>query len=1443
MSSAYSFDSDLHDEEMEMEMDFLRERYQEDNRNYDVFLSFRGEDTRASFTSHLYTALHNAGVFVFKDDETLSRGNKISPSLQLAIEESRVSVVVFSRNYAESRWCLKELEKIMECHRTTGQVVVPVFYDVDPSEVRHQTGHFGKAFRNLENRLLKVEEEELQRWWKTLAEAAGISGLSVVRNCKREIGDKICLLAQHWREALREAAGILGDSVSEFGKMDIANKIDYFVERWRDGLCVATRIPWRGMLIAEKLIDLLVKHWRETLCEALCEAVGFSDGADLYYSREIEMVYKIEPLVVNWSTALGEAAGSISGGAHLNSQGKFANEISLLMKHWREALCEHNGIPLVFLLNFSVEEEIIRDFKDLMMSWKEALREAAGISRVVVLNYRGKVKIATEERNILVKHWAETLREAASISGIVVLNSRNESEAIKTIVENITRLLNKTELFVADNPVGIEPRVQEMIELLDQKQSNDVLILGMWGMGGIGKTTIAKAIYNKIGRNFEGKSFLAHIREVWEQDAGQVYLQEQLLFDIKKETNTKIRNVESGKVMLKERLRHKRVLLILDDVNKLHQLNVLCGSREWFGSGSRIIITTRDMHILRGRRVDKVFRMKGMDEDESIELFSWHAFKQASPREDFIELSRNLVAYSAGLPLALEVLGSYLFDMEVIEWKNVLEKLKKIPNDEVQEKLKISYDGLTDDTEKGIFLDIACFFIGMDRNDVIHILNGCGLCAENGIRVLVERSLVTVDYKNKLGMHDLLRDMGREIIRSKTPMELEERSRLWFHEDALDVLSKETGTKAIEGLALKLPRNNTKCLSTKAFKEMKKLRLLQLAGVQLVGDFKYLSKDLRWLCWHGFPLACIPTNLYQGSLVSIELENSNVNLLWKEAQVMEKLKILNLSHSHYLTQTPDFSNLPNLEKLLLIDCPRLSEISYTIGHLNKVLLINFQDCISLRKLPRSIYKLKSLKALILSGCLKIDKLEEDLEQMESLTTLIADKTAITRVPFSIVRSKRIGYISLCGYEGFSRDVFPSIIWSWMSPTNSLSSRVQTFLDVSSLVSLDVPNSSSNHLSYISKDLPLLQSLCIECGSELQLSIDAANILDALYATNFEELESTAATSQMHNMNVLTLIECNNQVHNLGSKNFRRSLLIQMGTSCQVTNILKQRILQNMTTSDGGGGCLLPGDSYPDWLTFNSEGSSLTFEIPQVNGRNLKKMMCHVHYSSPENITSDGLKNLLVINHTKAIIQLYKRNALVSFEDEEWQGVLSKIEPGNKVQIVVVFWSKLTVYKTTIYLIYEPMNEKIEHSRALNKNVMDSSGEENECVVGTISLQVESIYKPTNDIMEHCHASNKNAIVSSSDENECVVGTISLQVESIYKPTNDIMEHCHASNKNAIVSSSDENACVVRPFSPQVESIDDLRCVSKKGLIKRLLNKFLSCEYFCNANSENKKNQG
>nr|WIL59991.1 nodulation protein [Melilotus officinalis] len=1056
-------------------------------RKYDVFLSFRGEDTRASFTSHLYYSLQNNGFNVFQDDHSLQRGDLISESLLEAIQDSIISIIIFSKNYADSRWCLQELIQIMECHRTIGQVVLPVFYDVDPSEVRRQTGEFGKSFQNLLNRTPPEEE-----------------------------------------------------------------------------------------------------------------------------------------LLLNWG-----------------------NDFT-----WNDAIHAVN--------------------KDTVQKWRDALHEAAGLA------------------------------------GFVVLNSRNESEVINDIVENVTRLLDKNDLFIADNPVGVESRVQDMIQLLDTQQSNDVLLLGMWGMGGIGKTTIAKAIYNKIGRNFEGRSFLANIREVWEQVSGQVHLQEQLMYDIFKETTTKVQNIESGKSILKERLCHKRVLLVLDDVNKLDQLNALCGSCKWFAPGSRIIITTRDKHILRGKKVDKIYNMKEMNESESLELFSWHAFKQTFPTADFSEISINVVKYSGGLPLALEVLGSYLIDRDVLEWICVLEKLKSIPNDQVHKKLKISYDALNDDTEKSIFLDIACFFIGMHRNDVIQILNGCGLFAQIGISVLVERSLVKVDDKNKLGMHDLLRDMGREIIREKSPKEPEERSRLWFHEDVLDVLSEHTGTKAVEGLTLKLPGRNAQRFSTKAFKNMKKLRLLQLSGAQLDGDFKYLSRNLRWLHWNGFPLTCIPSNFYQRNIVSIELENSNVKLLWKEMQMMEQLKILNLSHSHYLTQTPDFSYLPNLEKLVLKDCPRLSEVSHTIGHLKKVLLINLKDCISLCNLPRNIYTLNSLKTLILSGCLMIDKLEEDLGQMESLTTLIAKNTGITKVPFSVVRSKSIGFISLCGYEGFSRDVFPSIIWSWMSPTNNLSPAFQTTAGMSSLVS---------------NVLPKLQSLWLECGSELQLSQDATRILNALSATSSTELESTATTSQVSSVKTSSLIECRGQVQDTATKNSMKSLLIQMGTSCLISNILKERILQNLTV-DGRGSFLLPGDNYPNWLTFNSKGYSVIFEVPQVEGHSLKTMMCIVYSSSSDDITSDGLKNVLVINHTKTTIQLYKREALSSFENEEWQRVISNMEPGDKVEIVVVMGISFIVTKTAVYLIYdEPIDGKMDKCHAPDKNVT-VGGDENECSSKRIS-QVES----------------------------------------------------------------------------------------------------------------------
>lgn len=143
-----------------------------------MFLSFRGQDTRKIFTDYLYNALMDKGIFTFRDDQELEKGEAIAPNLLKAIEESRYVIVVFSRNYANSRWCLDELVKAVQCMElaTGRQTIFPVFYDVDPSHVRKQTGdHFGKAFLKHE-RDFQGNPDKVQSWRAALERVGNLSG-------------------------------------------------------------------------------------------------------------------------------------------------------------------------------------------------------------------------------------------------------------------------------------------------------------------------------------------------------------------------------------------------------------------------------------------------------------------------------------------------------------------------------------------------------------------------------------------------------------------------------------------------------------------------------------------------------------------------------------------------------------------------------------------------------------------------------------------------------------------------------------------------------------------------------------------------------------------------------------------------------------------------------------------------------------------------------------------------------------------------------------------------------------------------------------------------------------------------------------------------------------------------------------------------------------------
>ncbi|CAH1431506.1 unnamed protein product [Lactuca virosa] len=169
-------------------------------------------------------------------------------------------------------------------------------------------------------------------------------------------------------------------------------------------------------------------------------------------------------------------------------------------------------------------------------------------------------------------------------------------------------------------------------------------------------------------------------------------MQAEILSGVLKQKLVQVGRVEEGRRMIKDRLHHRKVLIVLDDVDNLEQLEQLVGSHDWFGEGSRIIITTRDEHVLSGHRVDVIHKISLLNDDEAMKLFCKHAPQGQNPTEDYELLSKDVVSYACGLPLALRVLGRFLCDKDMNEWRCALARLKEIPDANILEKLKISYD-------------------------------------------------------------------------------------------------------------------------------------------------------------------------------------------------------------------------------------------------------------------------------------------------------------------------------------------------------------------------------------------------------------------------------------------------------------------------------------------------------------------------------------------------------------------------------------------------------------------------------------------------------------------------------------------------------------------------------------------------------------------------------
>ncbi|KAL5147550.1 TMV resistance protein N [Glycine soja] len=749
-----------------------------EENEYDVFVSFRGEDTRNSFTGFLFQALKKQGIEAFKDDKDIRKGESIAPELIRAIEGSHVFLVVFSKDYASSTWCLRELAHIWNCIQTSPRLLLPIFYDVDPSQVRKQSGDYQKAFAQ-HQQSSRFQEKEIKTWREVLNHVGNLSG---------------------W---------------------DIENKQQHAV---------------------------------------------------------------IEEIVQQIKNILG---------------------------------CKFSTLPY-------------------------------------------------------------------------------------------------------DNLVGMESHFATLSKLICLGPVNDdVRVVGITGMGGIGKSTLGQALYERISHQFNSCCYIDDVSKLYKRE-GRLGVQKELLSQFLNERNLEICNVSDGTLLAWKRLHNAEALIVLDNVDQDKQLDMFTGGRndllrKCLGKGSIIIIISRDQQILKAHGVDVIYQVEPLNKNDAVRLFCKKAFNNNYIMSGFKKLTSDVLSHCQGLPLAIEVLASSLFDKDVFHWRSALVSLKENKSKSIMDVLRISFDQL-EDTHKEIFLDIACFFNNDYVEAVKEVLDFRGFNPEYGLQVLVDKSLITMD-EVRIEMHDLLCDLGKYIVREKSPRKPWKWSRLWDVKDFHKVMSDNQVAENVEVIILEEESDILRTMRIDALSTMSSLKLFYFRKwikINFSGTLAKLSNELGYFYWKKYPFECLPPSFEPNKLVELILRKSNIKQLWEDTKPLPNLRCLDLSGSKNLIKMPYIGDALYLESLNLKGCIQLEEIGLSIVLSPKLTSLNLRNCKSLVKLPRFGEDL-ILEEIDLEGCQKLRHIDPSIGLLKKLKYLnLKNCKNLVSLPNSILGLNSLQYLYLYG---------------------------------------------------------------------------------------------------------------------------------------------------------------------------------------------------------------------------------------------------------------------------------------------------------------------------------------------------------------------------------------------------------------------------------------------